>query len=82
MKIVLDRRKEILSVECELSSVHLVLSRLIDEHLPVEILIVRTVDTFKQYPPVTLATQHRLDIDRRFVDRQLIMGVLYICQQS
>ncbi|XP_062501710.1 TBC1 domain family member 20-like isoform X2 [Corticium candelabrum] len=65
--IVLDKRKEILSVDCELSAVHSVLSHLINEHLPMEVLISKSINFFKQNPPAMLASRHRLDIDKSLV---------------
>ena len=67
-----------MAVECELSAVHSVLSHLIDEHLPVEILIAKAVHSFKCCPPVTLATRHKLDIDKRLVDRQIMMTCIVV----
>lgn len=56
LQIVLYREQEVLDCECDMASVHHLLSQ-IPQDLPYETLISRAVDLFVQFPPSELARE-------------------------
>ena len=68
LQVILSRKSEVLSLECELSSVHGLLSRLPDD-LNFEPLIQKSSELFVQYPPDVVATKGRLNPRARWVEQ-------------
>lgn len=63
-QIVLYREKEVKRTECDMATVHHLLSR-IPQDLPYELLISQAQDLFEQYPPPLLAKQAALQSRKR-----------------
>lgn len=63
-QIIIQRRKEVLSVECELSEVHSLLAR-IPPDLDWEEAVERALQLFAAHPPNKVATKRRLSFRRR-----------------
>ncbi|XP_038654611.1 TBC1 domain family member 20 isoform X2 [Scyliorhinus canicula] len=59
--IVLHREKEVLRCDCDMASVHQLLSK-IPQDLPYEVLIVQAEELFSHYPPQELAKQAALQL--------------------
>lgn len=63
-QIVLHREKEVKQTECDMATVHHLLSR-IPQDLPYELLICQARDLFDQYPPSLLAKRAALQSHKR-----------------
>uniref|UniRef100_UPI00398F24C7 TBC1 domain family member 20 n=1 Tax=Pristiophorus japonicus TaxID=55135 RepID=UPI00398F24C7 len=59
--IVLHREKEVLTCDCDMASVHQLLSK-IPQDLPYEVLIIKAEELFSNYPPPELAKQAALQL--------------------
>ncbi|XP_078392245.1 TBC1 domain family member 20 isoform X1 [Cetorhinus maximus] len=62
--IVLHREKEVLRCDCDMASVHQLLSK-IPQDLPYEVLIIKAEELFSHYPPPELAKQAALQLHKR-----------------
>ncbi|XP_051872351.1 TBC1 domain family member 20 isoform X2 [Pristis pectinata] len=88
--IVLHREQEVLKCECEMASVHQLLSK-IPHNLPYEKLIIKAEELYSQYPPAELAKQAALQFHKSvtistFQDFQLATSQqrpdAVLCKQS
>ena len=65
MQLVLHRREELLTQECEMSTVHAFLSS-IPEDLDYENLLKQAWDAFQTYPPNVVAKAGQISISSRY----------------
>ena len=64
MQIVLSKKSEVLEVECEMSAVHGLLSKL-PQNLSYEQMIVLGERLFEKYPPSTVAKKGRFKLNQK-----------------
>jgi len=67
--IVLHRKDEILATDCEMSSVHGLLSR-IPVNLPFEELLVSSQQLYEKYPPYSIEKEAALDLTKQKEERE------------
>ena len=65
IQLVLHRREELLTLECEMSTVHAFLSS-IPEDLDYENLLKQAWDAFQTYPPNVVAKAGQISISTRY----------------
>lgn len=56
--IVLHKQEEILALDCDLAPVHSYLSKVVEEELPFEDLIIKAGDLMAKYPPAVIKQEH------------------------
>lgn len=64
LQLIISRRDEILATDCEMSSVHGLLSK-IPESIDVEYLIAKAIDLFKAIPPNRVASKGNIKLNSR-----------------
>lgn len=66
----MHRREELLSLECEMSTVHAFLST-IPEDVDYESLLKQAWDTFQQYPPNVVARAGQINMSSRYYNYEM-----------
>jgi len=69
-QLVMHRREELLSLECEMSTVHAFLSA-IPENVDYERLLKQAWDTFQHYPPNIVARAGQIDMSSRYYNYKM-----------